>query len=825
MTPGRIAAIITCRDLGRFLPEALESVERQTRPAAEIVVVDDRSEDIHTRQVLARLERDGTHVVTGEGLGASAARNLGARLTSADYLVWLDADDTLDPRYFELAGTRLDSSSDVDFVSCAMRAFGAAEYVWKPSIPLFVDAIATGGVPHASTMIRRRLWTSVGGFDEDVPSFELLDFWATAMEQGFHGVILDEPLLHYRVRARSGYRRSIEDATYRSRLAHFYAKHRAAIERHALDLIYAKEAFLVGQQEYRAALQSRASALEAELAQLKADIADAALALESRGSARVEWGDLRRQVPLSAHWGRDRGKPIDRHYIDRFLDRHRTDIRGRVLEVRDSRYTEQFGGAAVTARDVIDLDSGNGAATVVADLRRAHVVPSSIYDCVILTQTLHLVDDMPAAIAECARMLRPGGVLLATVPSVIRVDDEAGVDGDFWRLTEASARQLFAAAFPVDAFDVTAYGNVMACAAFLYGLSVEEMAEDDLDRSDPAFPVIVAIRAVKPTLDGARSAGRSRRTNQESFPAAILAYHRIADLTPDSHALCTPPDEFRRHMEHVREHYTPIGLEELIEAAAAGRIPDGAVAVTLDDGYLDALGAASTILVETGVPATFFVNTDRLHEEHERFWDVLERLFLTERVLPPRLAVDAGGQRLDMPTTTDAERAEALDELNRVAWPLAAADREQLLADIVRWSGVRCGPRATHRVMTGAEIRALASRPGHSIGAHTTHHLALTVQPPETKRREIEDDKQALERLLERPVHLFGYPYGDVDAATIRAVREAGFRAAVTVEPGRFTAGTNRFLIPRLEISTRHRGRFARFMRETFADRPQRTTV
>jgi len=70
MTPGRIAAIITCRDLGRFLPEALESVERQTRPAAEIVVVDDRSEDIHTRQVLARLERDGTHVVTGEGLGA-----------------------------------------------------------------------------------------------------------------------------------------------------------------------------------------------------------------------------------------------------------------------------------------------------------------------------------------------------------------------------------------------------------------------------------------------------------------------------------------------------------------------------------------------------------------------------------------------------------------------------------------------------------------------------------------------------------------------------------------------------------------------------------
>ena len=77
---------------------------------------------------------------------------------------------------------------------------------------------------------------------------------------------------------------------------------------------------------------------------------------------------------------------------------------------------------------------------------------------------------MAAVLAECARILSPGGVLLATVPSVTRVEDEGGVDGDFWRLTEASARKLFAEAFPLESFDVTAYGNVMACAAFLYGL-------------------------------------------------------------------------------------------------------------------------------------------------------------------------------------------------------------------------------------------------------------------------------------------------------------------------------------------------------------------
>ena len=808
----RIAAIITCRDLGRTLLEALSSVERQTRPSAEIVIVDDGSTQIYTRQLLSRLERNGVRVAQAAGRSAASARNLGARLTSAEYLVCLDADDVLEPGYFEAAGSRLDADAKIAFVSCAMRAFGAASYVWSPSRPTFVDAVATGGVPHASTMMRRRLWETIGGFDENLPSFELLDFWASAIKHGFEGVILDEPLLNYRVRPGSGYRRAIQPETYLSRLRHFYAKHRTAVERYGLDLIQAKEAFILSQRDYQRTLAARATSLEAEFDRLQAEIAEVTRTLESHGQLRIGWGDLRHVQPLSQLWGRDRGTPVDRHYIESFLDTHRPDIRGRVLEVHQPMYAKRFGGDAVTTRDVIDLDPANHDANFVADLRRADAIPSATYDCIILTQTLHLIDDMAAVLAECARILKPGGVLLATVPSVSRVDEESGLDADFWRLTEASARKLFAEAFPVDGFDVRAHGNVKVCAAFLYGMCAEELPADDLDHEDPAFPLLLTVRAVKPdeqavrlkpdpTYSGVGSTFRRTdvRTTQP-HAAAILAYHRIAHLTPDSHGLCTPPDVFREQMKYVRDHFAPISLEDLVHAAATGRIPEGAVAITLDDGYVDALTVASPILTDLGLPATFFINTDRLSEEHERWWDILERA-LSAPTLPATLELTAGGQHVHLATATPTERADTLDRLNRIAWPLDAPARERLALDVLAWSGGNGAPRATHRVLTTDEVRTLADRPGHSVGAHTTHHLALTHHPENTKRSEVLESKTTLEHVTHRPVRSFAYPYGEFDDKTIRLVNEAGFLAAVTVEPGLVSAGTNRLLLPRHEIA------------------------
>jgi hypothetical protein len=212
---------------------------------------------------------------------------------------------------------------------------------------------------------------------------------------------------------------------------------------------------------------------------------------------RPAWlGTLRRTTPLSDQWGFDRGTPIDRYYITHFLEKHRQDICGRVLEVQDSSYSYQY-GHHVELYDVLDIDPTNPKATVIADLAAADAIPANTYDCFILTQTLHLIYDMPSAIRHAYRILRPGGVLLATLPALSRVSRGVGVEGDYWRCTVASCSTLFGEVFGVERVVVHSYGNVLGAIAFLTGLAYEELSRQELDVADPYFPLIVTVRGIK----------------------------------------------------------------------------------------------------------------------------------------------------------------------------------------------------------------------------------------------------------------------------------------------------------------------------------------
>lgn len=136
----------------------------------------------------------------------------------------------------------------------------------------------------------------------------------------------------------------------------------------------------------------------------------------------VRFGDFRRLVPFSREFGFDRGTPVDRFYIEWFLSCCEADIRGRVLEIGDNSYTKRFGGNRVTHSDVLHVQEGNPQATFIGDLTSAEHIPSDVFDCIILMQTLHLIYDMKAAMRTLYRILKPGGVLLATVPGISQLE-------------------------------------------------------------------------------------------------------------------------------------------------------------------------------------------------------------------------------------------------------------------------------------------------------------------------------------------------------------------------------------------------------------------
>jgi SAM-dependent methyltransferase len=210
----------------------------------------------------------------------------------------------------------------------------------------------------------------------------------------------------------------------------------------------------------------------------------------------VEFGQLRRLRPISANFGFDRGKPLDRRYIEDFLSRHVVDIRGRVLEVADNTYTVQLGGARVTQSDILHADANNPRATLVGDLAAADHFPSQAFDCIVLTQTLHFIFDMGSAVKTLHRMLKPGGVLLATVPGISSIEHDAKWP-PFWTLSPTALRRLLEASFGDTNVNVSAYGNVLAAVAFLHGLAESELQPAELDTHDPEYPVTVAARAVR----------------------------------------------------------------------------------------------------------------------------------------------------------------------------------------------------------------------------------------------------------------------------------------------------------------------------------------
>jgi SAM-dependent methyltransferase len=210
-----------------------------------------------------------------------------------------------------------------------------------------------------------------------------------------------------------------------------------------------------------------------------------------RGYPVPRWGNLRRTVPFSATYGFERGTPIDRHYLNAFLSAHRDQITGDVLEVQTTSYTERF-GRSVRRSDTFDI-APSFSPTYLCDLSHCEeVIPSASYDCVLLPNTLPHLCELDRALVQLRRIVRPGGVILASAAGLLPLTGDVP---EFSRLTPDGWRHRLASAWPGAAVDVDGHGNCLAAIAAQLGLVLEELTPSELDVDDPRYPVLSTIAA------------------------------------------------------------------------------------------------------------------------------------------------------------------------------------------------------------------------------------------------------------------------------------------------------------------------------------------
>jgi peptidoglycan/xylan/chitin deacetylase (PgdA/CDA1 family) len=293
----------------------------------------------------------------------------------------------------------------------------------------------------------------------------------------------------------------------------------------------------------------------------------------------------------------------------------------------------------------------------------------------------------------------------------------------------------------------------------------------------------------------------------------ILTYHRIADEPVDFFRLAVSPTRFEEQLEILRRTRHPLPLAQFVRDLVSGTLPPNAVALTLDDGYLDNLEAGKPRLAAADVPATVFLATGFVDRPERFWWDELASLILLTR--SPRsfeLTVRGESMQFDFGIEPAGRedgtmRAALLTRRHEAVWRLRQAlrlledeERRAIMSKIRSVFARHDCSSGLSRAMTSEEVRALVADGLVTVGAHTITHPVLTEIGAAACYREISGSKLACEAIIGESVASFAYPYGDFDGRAREAVKTAGFKFACSTRNGPAVSTSDIFALPRIHV-------------------------
>nr|WP_067297808.1 polysaccharide deacetylase family protein [Marinobacterium profundum] len=261
---------------------------------------------------------------------------------------------------------------------------------------------------------------------------------------------------------------------------------------------------------------------------------------------------------------------------------------------------------------------------------------------------------------------------------------------------------------------------------------------------------------------------------------SILNYHQVLE-SPDPMRPWEPDRvKFDWQMALLRRHFQPLSLIEALDRLEADTLPDHAICVTLDDGYLNNLEVGVPILKRHQIPATVFVASG--FSNGENMWNdrILE---LFANLKNERINLEAIGLAKPELGNIATRRSLANYTITQLKY-LPIAERVQTVNTLYHANGNIPEQR---KMMRPEEISQLAAA-GVEIGGHTHHHPILKGMSPQEQHQEIQQNKMLLEQWTGKPVVGFAYPNGrfgkDMDGASLAVVRQLGFRYAVSTDAG-----------------------------------------
>lgn len=529
-----VTVVIPCFNHGKYLADAIESVLNQTYTKIEIIVIDDGSTD-DTKLVAGRYNE--VKYVFQNNSGLSAARNAGALYSSGEYLVFLDADDLLYPYSIAYNVKHLQKNAAAAFVSGAYQATTLEqvklgekkEVILSEHYTFFLKSNYIG--MHGTVMYQKRVFDEFK-FDTSLKACEDYDMYLKVSRK-YPVIHHSKKLAMYRMHQQN----MSADAVLMLETGLKVLNRQKMLLKTDAEVIALKEGIKAYKLYYGnrlfMALKLNEAVLPVEalevlrkhnlklfyryqivqtlmrifrLSVLQRLVPAFGLRLLYRlgiyksyrpAAGTVKTGDFFRTTPFSNVFGYDRGGPIDRYYIENFLSAESEYICGRVLEIGDNEYTLRFGKENVQQSEVLHVNDSNPVATIVGDLSDAPQIADNSFDCIILTQTLHMVYDYKAVIKTCYRILKPGGTLLLTVPGITPIDYGEWGKTWLWSFTGRVMEMILAESFLKKQLEIETYGNVYVASAFLYGMGLPEIEKKVLDFHDPNMQVIITAKAVK----------------------------------------------------------------------------------------------------------------------------------------------------------------------------------------------------------------------------------------------------------------------------------------------------------------------------------------